>query len=99
MPNQQKPLEGKDARIAAAQSWARAFEIHCAFELEGKPNQLPRAAAQLVAAIEQIDGKETDIDDQMCKCGATRFMHFGADGSGECTLHDCTCQAFNPVTK
>ena len=37
MPNLPKPLEGRDARIAAAQSWARAFSYECEGALEGKP--------------------------------------------------------------
>ena len=96
MPNQQKPLEGRDARIATAQSWARSFSYECEGALEGKPHQMSRAAAQLVAAIEQIGGEPPE---ERCKCGANRFMHCGSDGVGKCVLSGCTCQAFDPVTK
>ena len=99
MPNQQKPLEGRDARIAAAQSWARSFSYECEGALEGKPHQMSRAAAQLVAAIEQIDGK----DDDYCQCGHNYFAHFGERGIRPCLAGgDCTCVNFVsaiPVTK
>ena len=99
MPNQQKPLEGRDARIAAAQSWARSFSYECESALEGKLNQMPRAAAQLIRAIEQIDGNEEVDPEEICKCGCTRFNHHGEKGDGRCVESDCLCHSFDPVTK
>ena len=96
MPNQQKPLEGRDARIATAIVWAKRFVCEASQARMGLAHELPRAGAQLVAAIEQIGGEPPE---ERCKCGANRFMHCGSDGVGKCVLSGCTCQAFDPVTK
>ena len=49
--------EPTTTRLEAALSWAHIFIREGRRRLEGHPNQLPRAAAQLYFAIEQIDGK------------------------------------------
>ena len=50
----------RSQRIEAALSFAHLFIREGRRALDGLPHQLPRAAAQLVLAIEQIDGKAID---------------------------------------
>jgi hypothetical protein len=50
----------RNQRIEAAISFAHLFIREARRALDGLPNQLPRAAAQLYLAVEQIDGKAID---------------------------------------
>ena len=74
----QKPRVG---RLEAALSWAHIFILQARYALEGHPNQLPRAAAQLYFAIEQIDGKPQQ------PCGHDDFYRH--EQTGECVHPDC----------
>lgn len=62
-------LDGKDARIAVAQTWARLFLRESDRALRCLTHQMERAAAQTVCAIEQIDpvptieGKKFELSD------------------------------------
>ena len=68
-------------RLEAALSWAHIFIREGRRRLEGHPNQLPRAAAQLYFAIEQIDGKPQQ------PCGHDDFYRH--EKTGECVHPDC----------
>jgi hypothetical protein len=51
----------RNQRIEAATSFAHLFIREARRALDGLPNQLPRAAAQLYLAVEQIDGRAADL--------------------------------------
>jgi hypothetical protein len=89
-------VTGREARLSAAISWARQFIEQGTLALDGKSHQLPRAAAQTVLAIEQIDGKPMNCD--VCRCSHSHFWHHGEDG-GMCLVQGCDCKVFAAVIK
>lgn len=80
-------LDGKDARIAVAQTWARLFLRESDRALRCLTHQMERAAAQTVCAIESIDPVPT-IDGK--KCGHGDF--FQRAKTKVCVHPDCAPQ-------
>ena len=75
------PLAGREARIAAAATYARLFCREAERALKNEKNQMVRAAAHLVRAIETIEDSEPQ-----CKHGDF-YQH---EVTGECVHPDCT---------
>ena len=71
-------VKARVVRLEAAISWAHIFVLQARSALDGHVNQLPRAAAQLYFAIEQIDGKPCEHGDF--------YRH---EKTGECVHPDC----------
>lgn len=68
----------RNERIAVAAAFAKEFLTESALNDLGVSNQLPRAAAQLYLALEQIDRKPCDHGD-----------FYAHARTGECVHPDC----------
>ena len=87
----------RNVRIAVATEFAELFIKEAAKQIHGHPNQMPRAAAQTVKAIEMIDpiGDFTAVvepDDSVCECGHEDWWH--EDETNYCFFSSCVCGCF-----
>ncbi len=84
----------RDQRISAAITWAQSFITEATRCLSGLPHQMPRAAAQTVKAIEQIDPiGDFTADGTICTCTNTKFWHLHE--RDECLQKDCGCHNYH----
>lgn len=83
-------------KLAVAIVWAQLLMREAQREIDGKSHTLPRATAQLRAALDLLDGYSPDSEEQMCECGHIRFDHQEPAG-GPCLTHGCQCGMFTEV--
>jgi hypothetical protein len=73
-------------RLRVAIIWSELFIREANREIDGKRNTVPRAVAQLRAALDTID----DNEEARCECTHTMFNHDGLTG-GICLMSGCLC--------